>query len=91
MLPLLKKMLLDPDEKKNYRPVSNLAYVGKLIEKVAITRFSKQIKSQDLDEPLQSAYKEAHSVETALVKVLDDLPGLDTNFLTHFPCRASGV
>ena len=33
VLPLLKKILLDIENKKNYRPVSNLPFLGKVIEK----------------------------------------------------------
>ena len=53
--------------------MSNLQCVGKLVEKVAVKRFSNHVVKNNLDEPLQSAYKEKHSVETALIKVYDDL------------------
>ena len=33
-----KKATLDPENLKNYRPVSNLPYLGKLIEKVAVSQ-----------------------------------------------------
>ena len=36
--PLLKKALLDIDEKKNYRPVSNLLFMSKLTERVVLNR-----------------------------------------------------
>ena len=73
VIPLLKKIILDWENKKNYRPVSNLPYLGKVIEKVAVKRFGGHITLHDLVELLQSAYKELHSVETALLKVYDDL------------------
>ena len=57
VLPLLKKLLLDQEDKKNYRPVSNLPYVGKLVEKVAVKRFNGHVIDNDLDEIKQSAYK----------------------------------
>ena len=34
VLPLLKKLTLDPDEVSSYRPISNLSYLSKLIERV---------------------------------------------------------
>ena len=36
--PLLKKFGLDPDELKNYRPVSNLTFVSKLVERTVAAR-----------------------------------------------------
>jgi len=36
--PLLKKPGLDADELKNYRPVSNLTFVSKLVERVVASR-----------------------------------------------------
>jgi hypothetical protein len=71
--PLLKKSHLDPENKKHYRPVSNLPFLGKLIEKTAIKRFSEHISDNQLEVQLQSAYKEYHCVETALLVVFDDL------------------
>ena len=38
--PLLKKSTLDPDILKNYRPVSNLSYISKLLERVVAGRLT---------------------------------------------------
>ena len=70
--PLLKKPNLEPVF-KNYHPVSNLGYLSKIVEKVVctqITSFAAQTKNT---EDLQSAYREDHSTETALLKVKTDL------------------
>ena len=71
--PLLKKSGLDVNILKNYRPVSNLPFVGKLIEKVVDSRISDHLSSCNLYDPQQSAYRAFHSTETALVKVQDDI------------------
>ena len=34
--PLLKKAGLDPNQMKNYRPVSNLPFISKILEKVVL-------------------------------------------------------
>ena len=69
--PILKKPSLSAENMSNYRPVSGLAYVGKLIEKIVVTSFNNHITRHDLDEKYQSAYRPFHSVET--VKVFNDV------------------
>lgn len=71
--PLLKKSSLDKENLKNFRPVSNLPFIGKCIEKVAISQMEKHLSENSLIEPLQSAYKVNHSTETALIKVTNDI------------------
>lgn len=71
--PLLKKSTLESENLKIYRPVSNLPYLGKLIEKVAVQQIDTHLSSNNLHEPLQSAYQANHSTETALLKVTNDI------------------
>ena len=71
--PVLKKVTLDWNDLKNYRPVSNISFIGKIIEKAAIVQVNEHLKANDLDELYQSAYKNKHSTETALLKVKDDI------------------
>ncbi len=73
VVPLLKKSTLDAEEEKNYRPVSNLAYVSKLIERVAVDQLHKHMDANNLHESCQSAYRKGHSTETALLKINNDL------------------
>ena len=71
--PLLKKTTLDANDVKNYRPVSNLCFVSKIIEKVVAVCFSKHSSDNDLYEQMQSAYRPNHSTEAALLRVRNDL------------------
>ena len=73
LLPLLKKPSLDHEILSNYRPISNLKVISKIIEKVVAVRLQDYLESNQLNEPLQSAYKRFHSCETALVRVHNDI------------------
>ena len=71
--PLIKNHSLDSSFLKNYRPISNLSFVFKLIERVILRRLNKHLADNMLNEPLQSAYKKVHSCETLLVRIVNDL------------------
>ena len=68
-IPLLKKTGLDDDILKNYRSVSNLTFISKVIEKVASWRLNEHLIMNGMFDPLQSAYRDKHYTETALIKV----------------------
>ena len=72
-MPLLIKPSLSKDDTENYRPVSNLNFVSKIIEKVIANRIRSHLERNDLSNQYQSAYKKLHSTETALLKVENDI------------------
>ncbi len=70
--PLLKKLGLELI-KKNYRPVSNLAFISKLIEKAVAFQLIEHLKINNLYDKFQSAYRTFYSTETALLRVKNDI------------------
>ena len=73
VLPLLKKINMILEIFKNYRPVSNLPYLSKIIERVVAKRVITHMDINNLYELLQSAYRAFHSCETALIRVQNDI------------------
>ena len=71
--PLLKRPGLDNEVLNNYRPVSNLPYVSKLLEKIVEHRLKDHLDINNLRDFYQSAYRNNYSAETALVKVQNDI------------------
>ena len=87
IIPLLKKTNLYTEDFKNFRPVSNLPFVSKLIEKSVVVQLVQYIDDNNLDEKLQSAYKKLHSTEIALLRVHDDiLLTVDVAVLLFYYC-----
>ena len=71
--PLLKKPSLQKNSFSSYRPVSNLNFISKILEKVVAKQLKQHIDGFGLDNPFQSAYKSFHSAETALLSVQNDI------------------
>ena len=74
--PLLKKSGLDPDSLSNYRPISNLSFISKLLERFIVSQIRQYMVTNDIFDVFQSAYRpalSAHSCETALVRIQDDI------------------
>ena len=70
--PLLKKAGLDLIA-SNYRPVSNLAFLSKLIEKAVLEQFMEYCNAHALLPDYQSAYKANYSCETSVTCVFNDI------------------
>lgn len=71
--PILKKTNQNPDNIENYRPISNLHTISKILERLALTRLQPFILSTGNFNPFQSAYRKYHSTETCTLKTLTDI------------------
>ena len=71
--PLLKKPNADCGQFSNFRPVSNLKFFSKLVEKSVFVQANNYLTVNGLHERSQSAYKAHHSTETALLTITKDI------------------
>ena len=71
--PILKKSDLDPSDVKNYRPISNLPFMSKVVEKVVLGQLSVHLSVNDLFPKFQSGFRRGHSTESALLRVMSDI------------------
>jgi Reverse transcriptase (RNA-dependent DNA polymerase) len=60
----------------SYRPISNVSFLSKVVEKIVDARLSEHVCRHRLLPAVQSAYCPYHSTETAVVRVLNDMIGV---------------
>ena len=71
--PILKKSGLDEAVPSNYRPVANLPFLSKVLERLVLKQLIAYLESHDLLPEMQSAYRKYHSTETAVLRFYSDL------------------
>ena len=85
-----KKAIIKPIPKVNiplsandFRPISLLPTLSKIIEKIVNIQIVQYLVKYDLIDPYQSAYKKKHSTVTALLKLNEDIfEALDDSEIT---------
>ena len=80
--PLLKKQL-DSNKLCNYRPISNLSFLSKVIERCLYLQVLDHLTDHNLLSPYQSGYRHYHSCETAITKINNDLTTSSDSKLHH--------
>ena len=73
VFPRLKKPNLNADDANSYRPISNLTFISKFIERLVAARFVQHAEYYKLFPQNQSAYRRFHSTETAVISVMNDI------------------
>lgn len=70
--PLIKDKSL-ANVNSNYRPVSNLPFLSKVLEKLVLVQLHQHASVHDTLPSHHSAYRKGYSCETVLAKILDDI------------------
>ena len=74
-------------KQKNYRPVSNLPFLSKMLGKVVLHQLRGHLLANNLSETFQSVYRAHHSTDTVLLDVTNCLLGsADEGRVSILPC-----
>ena len=68
--PMRKKPNLAADEISNYRPIANVSFISKVVERVVADQLQAHLDETDALDPFQSGFRLRHGTETALVALL---------------------
>ena len=71
--PLLEKTALDSNDITNYRPISNLSFLSKLIERVIANQLHLHLSSNGLRSEYRSEYHKFYTSETALLRIQNEI------------------
>ncbi|XP_078506502.1 uncharacterized protein LOC144766579 [Lissotriton helveticus] len=71
--PIPKNTAADPNDPNNLRPISNLPFLSKALEKSVLLQLEKHIASFNLLGVFQSGFRKGCSTETAMLNVIDDI------------------
>ena len=80
--PLLKKKG-HPDDSANYRPISNLHTISKILERITMIRLVAHVEQSPSYNRYQSAYRKGYSTETAILRLLNDVFATQRAKLEH--------
>ena len=64
---------MDLSEPGSFRPISNLSFLSKILEKIVVGQLMPYLVESNLLPKFQSGYQSHHSTETLLVRLLSDI------------------
>ena len=70
---MIKKPGLNVADPGSYWPISNLAVISKLLERLVAAQLVRYLETSNLLPPLQSGFRPCHLTETAVLHVLSDI------------------
>ena len=73
LYPRIKKTSMDKENLNNFRPITNLAFLSKVIERTAACQTRHYLTENNLYPKIQAAYQQFQSTETALLRVHNDI------------------
>ena len=77
IIPIHKKE--NPDDISNYRPISILPTLSKILERSAVNQLTEYLEKNNLISPNQHAYRKQHSTITCLTEVINHVYNLLEN------------
>ena len=81
--PRLKKPGMHVEDPASFRPVSNISFMPKIIERIVAGRLLTYLKVNNLLPRFQSGFRSGHSTETLLIRLLSDFhQAMDTGRVT---------
>src|SRR6218665_2200298 len=75
VFPALKRDGLDLKDPSNFRPISNVSFLSKTIEKIVSEEITSYLSTNDLLPKYQSGFRRGHSTQTLLLRLLSDCYG----------------
>ena len=73
VMPWLKKAKADPENVKNYRPISSLIFISKVVQRLVCCQLVAFLDTNGLLSKLKSGYRKHHSMKTVVLNVIFDI------------------